>query len=293
MHAQRPKGRIVGRFSGAAFRLVARFGHMSTSPDVVTLRSTDAAVHLTPGNGGRLSGLTVAGLDLLVDGDRRGSFPMAPWCGRLRDGVLHYAGRNFAFPLNSAPHAIHGFARDGAWTVDAVTETSAELSFELGAPWPFGGRVAQRVSVDDAGLDLELTVSAATVDFPAQAGWHPWFHRTLSDGDAPVRVDFSPAWQELRGDDHMPTGERVPPRPGPWDDCFGMPDGVAATLTWPGRLELRITSPARWVVVFDERPEAVCVEPQSGPPDGPNTDPVIVTPEAPLVVRSRWEWRTL
>ncbi|WP_433667569.1 aldose 1-epimerase [Nocardia sp. CA-136227] len=266
---------------------------MSLPPDAVTLRSADAAVHLTPDNGGRIRGLTVAGHELLLDGDPHGSFPMVPWCGRLRDGVLHHAGHSYPFPRDAPPHALHGLGWTRAWTVTAATETTAELSLDLGAPWPFGGTATQRISIDDRGLDLEMTISAAAMDFPAQAGWHPWFRRTLSAGDAPVRIDFAPSWQELRGADYLPSGERIAPRPGPWDDCFGMPEGVDVTLTWPGRLELRITSPVQWVVVYDERLEGVCVEPQSGPPDGLNTLPYTVTQATPLRVRSRWSWHAL
>ncbi|RMI34154.1 aldose epimerase family protein [Nocardia stercoris] len=266
---------------------------MNPRSDAVILRCADATVRLSPGNGGRISGLTVAGHDLLVDGDEYGSFPMVPWCGRLRDGVLRHAGREYEFPCDAPPHALHGLGWTAGWTAAALTDTAAELSFDLGAPWPFGGTVTQRIAIDAHGLDLELTISPAAVDFPAQAGWHPWFRRTLSAGDPPLRLDFTPAWQELRGDDYLPTGDRVPPRPGPWDDCFGMPDGVDATLTWPGRLQLRITSPVRWIVVYDQLPQGICVEPQSGPPDGLNTTPQIVTQDAPLRVRSRWDWRLL
>ena len=86
---------------------------------------------------------------------------------------------------------------------------------------------------------------------------------------------------------------RFAPLPGPWDDCFGMPDGVDVTLTWPGVLELMITSPLRWVVVYDLPPDTVCVEPQSGPPNGLNTDPAVVAPGAPLAAEMSWSWRGL
>lgn len=122
----------------------------------------------------------------------------------------------------------------------------------------------------------------------------PWFNRSLGGTDAQdVRLDFTAAWQEERGDDHLPTGKRVDPRPGPWDDCFGMPDGVDVTLTWPGQLELKVTSREEWVVVYDEQFEAVCVEPQTGPPNGLNTHPRLVTPLEPLEATTTWTWRRL
>jgi aldose 1-epimerase len=72
-----------------------------------------------------------------------------------------------------------------------------------------------------------------------------------------------------------------------------MPDGVDVTLTWPGRLELKVTSREQWVVVYDEQEEAVCVEPQSGPPNGLNTTPRLVTPIEPLEIAATFAWRRL
>jgi aldose 1-epimerase len=72
-----------------------------------------------------------------------------------------------------------------------------------------------------------------------------------------------------------------------------MPDGADVTLTWPEFLELNVKSPEQWVVVFDMKDEAVCVEPQSGPPNGLNTTPRLVTPGTPLEVESLWSWRHL
>lgn len=72
-----------------------------------------------------------------------------------------------------------------------------------------------------------------------------------------------------------------------------MPDGVDITLTWPEELELKVTSRAEWVVIYDEPEDAVCVEPQSGPPNGLNTHPRLVTPIDPLEVGSVWRWRRL
>lgn len=72
-----------------------------------------------------------------------------------------------------------------------------------------------------------------------------------------------------------------------------MPHGVLATLTWPGELELKISSRAEWVVVYDEQPEAVCVEPQSGPPNGLNSLPRLVSPVDPLEISTTWTWRRL
>ncbi|MEU2559539.1 aldose 1-epimerase [Streptomyces longispororuber] len=263
------------------------------SSEEITLTAGDAEVVVRPGHGGRLGSLKVAGHELLRQGERYGSFPMVPWCGRVRDGVFRTGDREHHLPLNSPPHAIHGTGRDTAWKPARVTDREAVFTYDLADPWPYPGRVTQSVEVSETALTLRMSVEAWDDSFPAQAGWHPWFNRRLSEDGEPVRIAFDAAWQELRGEDHLPTGDRVAPTPGPWDDCFGMPDGVHVTLTWPGQLELTVASRERWVVVYDEPEAAVCVEPQTGPPNGLNTQPRLVTPLEPLEAATTWTWRRL
>jgi aldose 1-epimerase len=262
------------------------------SNEDITLTAGDTDVVVAPGNGGRVSGLRVGGTELLRQGKPFGCFPMVPWCGRIRDGRFLSGGVVQRMPVDAPPHAIHGAVRDGAWRVARVTGNEAVLTYDLAEPWPYSGRVTQVFALDEDSLTLTMSVETYDSSFPAQIGWHPWFNRNLGEG-GDVRVDFSPEWQEERGDDHLPTGRRVDPRPGPWDDCFAMPGGVDVTLTWPGRLELRVASREEWVVIYDEQAEAVCVEPQTGPPDGLNTLPRLVTPIEPLEATTTWTWRRL
>ncbi|MGW0597255.1 aldose epimerase family protein [Streptomyces sp. NPDC002776] len=257
----------------------------------ITLTAGDAEVTVQPGKGGRIGGLRVGGTELLRQGDRFGCFPMVPWCGRIRDGRFRDGADVVQMPLNSPPHAIHGTARDGAWRTARRTPDEAVMTYDLVDPWPHSGRVTQVVSLTESSLTLTMSVETYEDSFPAQIGWHPWFNRTLGGTDA--TLDFAPAWQEERGEDHLPTGHRIDPKPGPWDDCFGMPDGVDVTLTWPDRLALRVTSREKWVVVYDEQEAAVCVEPQTGPPNGLNTLPRLVTPLEPLEATTTWSWTRL
>ncbi|BCM67817.1 MULTISPECIES: aldose epimerase family protein [Streptomyces] len=261
------------------------------SNEDITLTAGNAEVRVSPGNGGRISGLTVDALELLRQGPRYGCFPMVPWCGRIREGRFLDGGTLRQMPLNSPPHAIHGTARDGAWRTARVTENEAVITYELTDPWPHPARVTQVVALAEDALTLTMSVETYDDSFPAQLGWHPWFRRNLGGED--VQLDFKPAWQEERGADHLPTGNRIDPRPGPWDDCFGMPGGVDVTLAWPGQLELTVASREEWVVVYDEQAEAVCVEPQTGPPNGLNTLPRLVTPLDPLEATTTWAWRRL
>ena len=277
--------------------------------DGVRLAAGDAELTVHPENGCRIGSLRVGGTELLRQGDKYGCFPMVPWCGRIALGQFRNGGELHQMPVNAAPHAIHGTGRNLRWRTARSGATHAAFTYDLSdaaAPWPYPGKVTQLVELAEDGGSLTLTmgVEATSDSFPAQAGWHPWFLRNLSAGepgepggqpaDGPgVLVDFAPEWQEERGDDHLPTGRRIPPKPGPWDDCFGMPQGVDVTLTWPGRLELKVTSRTEWVVVYDEQEAAVCVEPQSGPPNGLNTLPRLVTPIDPLEISTTWSWRRL
>ncbi|MCF6525900.1 aldose 1-epimerase [Streptomyces sp. JJ36] len=267
----------------------------SASDDAVKLQAADAELVVEPRNGCRLASLRLRGTELLRQGERHGCFVMAPWCGRTDHGRFRNGGDLLQLPVHpgAAPHAMHGTVRHIPWRTVRADERSAAFTVALTDPWPWEGRVTQVVELaeDGSGLTLTLGVETADVSFPAQAGWHPWFLRNLGGED--VRIDFDPEWQEERGADHLPTGRRIAPQPGPWDDCFGMPQGVDVTLTWPGELELKVGSRAEWVVLYDRQPEAVCVEPQSGPPNGLNTLPRFVTPIEPLEMSTSWTWRHL
>ncbi|MFJ9344379.1 aldose 1-epimerase [Streptomyces sp. NPDC101733] len=244
-------------------------------------------------NGCRISSLRIDGTELLRQGPHFGAFPMVPWCGRTENGRFRDGATVHQLPLNHPPHAIHGFARDAAWKTATVSDTGAAFTYDLVDPWPYAGRVTQVFELSEHALTISLGVETYEDSFPAQAGWHPWFNRVLVTDGAEAQISFDPSWQEERGEDHLPTGRRIEPTSGPWDDCFGMPHGVDVTLSWPGTLELRVTSRAEWVVVYDEQPEAVCVEPQSGPPNGLNSLPQLVTPVDPLEVSTTWTWKRL
>ncbi|MDX3060347.1 aldose 1-epimerase [Streptomyces sp. NE06-03E] len=255
------------------------------------LTAGDVELTVDPVHGCRISSLRIGGTELLRQGERYGCFPMVPWCGRTENGLFRNGGEPHQLPLNSPPHAIHGTGRDTSWSPARQSDSEAAFFYDLADPWPYEGRVTQSFELTEDSLTLSLGIETYGDSFPAQAGWHPWFLRNLGGQDA--RIAFDAAWQEERGDNHLPTGRRIDPRPGPWDDCFGMPDGVDVKLTWPEQLELTVRSRDEWVVIYDEQAEAVCVEPQSGPPNGLNTTPRLVTPIEPLEITSTWSWARL
>jgi aldose 1-epimerase len=54
-------------------------------------------------------------------------------------------------------------------------------------------------------------------------------------------------------------------------------------LRWPDGVVLTVTSSCDHWVIFTEPDHALCVEPQTGPPDAFNLAPHIVEPGTPLV----------
>lgn len=271
--------------------------------DRTLLTDGDAAVTVAPADGCRLTSLRVGPYELLSDGDAPtrldglgandfgwGSFVMAPWAGRIRDGRASWDGRSLDLDRHGDPHALHGLVHSTPWArVDEGTWQVRVGSDRWFAPL----LVTQRVSLASDHLRLDLEVEAEDGPAPATVGWHPWFRRTLRDGGRPVEVEL-PAGAMYRRDGAgiaVPTLEAVPD--GPWDDAFVDLAGPV-TLTWPDQLSLAVESDAPVTVVFTEPSTVVCVEPQSGPPDEVHHPaPRVVTPGHPLHLSTTWRWEPL
>lgn len=272
-------------------------------PPPIVLGSATARLEISPADGGRMASLVVRGSELLVTEGLGpmmwGSYPMAPFAGRIRDGAFVFGGREISLPLTMPPNAIHGTVLDRPWAVDdqvkGVSHAEARLSIDLGLDWPFSGRVSQHIVLGRGGLKVSMTLEADE-PMPATMGWHPWFRRELTGtvtepvpASVPARLQFEAARMYERGPDGLPTGRLVAPSDGPWDDCF---TGVRAPprLVWPGRFALSLTSTCNHWVVYDEPDDAICVEPQTGPPDSVNLAPRVVLPGVPLTASMTWHW---
>ncbi len=300
-----------------------------TSDDLVLTASnehTAARLELATEAGGRIRQITIERGEhialLLADppGDRAawssgwGSFPMAPWVGRIRNGRLTFEGRDIRLDLNhsdgapgeigggpivpaqQAPdhigpdqerrHAIHGTTFTRPWTVDRVEPDRCEIHCDLvGAlGWPFAGTARQRLHLHHDRVELELSVTAdESSRFPASIGWHPWFAK-------PERLDFHPSAMYLRDEVGLPTGITVAPPAPPWDDCFLNEQPV--TLHYDRALGSAVTVSSdcdHWVV-YDHPAHATCVEPQSGPPDAATIRPEIVDFSNPLTRTMTISW---
>jgi aldose 1-epimerase len=264
------------------------------TPRDITLRSGDVRLLIDLDAGGRCEQLTIGDLDVLGDGDRGGSqfhwgsFVMAPWAGRIRHGRFSFDGQQHQLPVNWATHAIHGTVVDRPWWVAEATSDSVVLDCPLDDRWPWRGYVRQIISLGESQADFRIEVHSDDDPFPASAGWHPWFRRRLGRGEA-LEIALDAEAMLRRDDDGIPTGDLVPIPDQPWDDCF---DQVhwPVTLSWPGALRLDVSGDTRYGVVYTEPTEAICVEPQTGPPDAMTLDPVVVAPGQPLAAAMSWTW---
>lgn len=236
-----------------------------------------------------------------------GSFVMAPWPGRIAGARFLWQGRLYDVPANDGAHALHGRTVYQPWTVEWRTAAACRLSCKFDAGWPFRGHAVQEIGVLDRGVSQRIEVHAARGErFPAGAGWHPWFRRSIGRGDVRVQVD---AAQTYATDEIIPTGWlplvqgdldlRSYPVLGQRriDACYRHPRGPLR-IRW-GDIELTMTSSPNitHAVVYTPR-HAVCIEPQTCAPDAFNLDAqgvpgagmTIVDAHHPLIAATIWRW---
>ena len=260
-------------------------------PERLALTAPGAAAVVDLVAGGRLASLVIDGREILKTAGSGpiawGSFPMVPFAGRVRDGILTFDGVEHRLPLGLPPHAIHGTVLERPW----VLIGEATIGTDLGPDWPFRGRAIQRFDLRAGSLAcrLELHVDEP---MPASIGWHPYFRRRLQGVDGELELDLDAGALLVRDGAGIATDKAIEPGAGPWDDCF-IDLRRPPIVRWPGFLELTIDSDCTAWVVYTVPEDAICVEPQTAPPDAVNTDPTIVLPGRPLIAEMTWRWRSL
>lgn len=133
------------------------------------------------------------------------SFPLLPFCNRLRNGRATHAGRQIALaPHHStAPHALHGLGWQLPWQSEALGPAHARLTLRhpgqgqtagaggrgaeggagdmggagvAGWPWPF--EAVQDIRLYRNGMQLELSLrNMGDTPMPAGLGHHPYLPR--------------------------------------------------------------------------------------------------------------------
>lgn len=194
-----------------------------------------------------------------------GWFAMVPWAGRINKGLIKDAASNeFVLPTHwDPPHAEHGYGFASSW------ESTGPNSSRLEIPAPYAPSYAeQAIEVSGSTMTWSLNYFANGCTLPAWVGFHPWLPRRIGN-DQESELIFSAQKMLLRGKDCIPTGDLVDIPPEPWDDAFF---GVTESpiIRWGKTAQLEISASVPWWVVYNEDPLAICVEPQTAPPDAAN-----------------------
>jgi galactose mutarotase-like enzyme len=269
-------------------------------PDLVELTAPGMSLSLDLAAGGRATSWLIDGCEVLGASScqpvENGMYPMAPWAGRVRDNTLRHGGGAYPLPPSHGEWALHGtvlaapsqmlswISRDEG--AEATTVTG------LGPDWPWAGRLTSTWRVNADGVTTVLTLETEGEAFPGVVGWHPWFKRRLGDGPAAHWHLPDPRLAE-RVEGFRLSGRLTPVdlSSRTFDDAF-LVEARAASIEWPGQLRIDLSSSHPWFVVFDELPDFICIEPQSGPPNGINDGLVapvtLVAPGQPLELVNEW-----
>ena len=194
-----------------------------------------------------------------------GWYAMAPWAGRIRDGIIRNSSdKEFQLPTTiDPPHALHGFGFTSSWQEIGPGRALLHL------PAPYGGAtVEQRIEVLDDAVRWSLEYEPGHCDLPVWLGIHPWFPRDLGHGGS-VEIEFAAESMLERDSEGLPSGKFISPSKQPWDDAFTQIRGVPAVV-WEDAARIDIECDAPWWVVYTEDAEAICIEPQTAPPDAAN-----------------------
>ncbi|MEY2966452.1 MAG: hypothetical protein RLY50_502 [Actinomycetota bacterium] len=236
----------------------------------MTLSSGPVVAVVSPADGSRLASLSFGETEVLVTRSRSslewGCYPMVPYAGRVRDAMLRFDGRIHELRPNGGRHSLHGTVFDVPWETVDVSTSSATFTTTLGDDWPFPATVVHRVETDDLGVTLRLVVHADEPQ-PVQVGWHPWFVKPTS-----TTLGFTEVL--ARDSDGIAVAPPVSAGEPPYDDCF-IGNGASPEIDLAG-VSLRISSDCSHWVVYDEPPHSTCIEPQSGPPNSVNDNPLVL-----------------
>ncbi len=291
----------------------------------ITIKNESASVTISPDAGASLRSIRVnkngGAYELLSGGDNphdptdlphgEGSFIMAPWVNRIRDGHLVTPDGTHQVPVNAPPHAIHGLVREREWRVKEVTDSSLELEIVLAEPWPYAGRIEYSLSLE--GNSFVQTMRLISDDselrpFPGSVGWHPWFNTTLGSDPVTATADVSGQWEldetvTATGNlsvteitERLQSGTQF--KTGDVDGCFLRNPGGSAVLNWP---ELTLTMSGSETIthyMFYSPEHALCVEPQTCTVDAAqladrgiaDTGHVLVDRANPLIATTTWSW---
>ncbi|MHA7814078.1 MAG: aldose epimerase family protein [Phycisphaerales bacterium] len=227
------------------------------------------------------------------DASDAASFLMLPWTNRVKDARYRFDGQDHTLIANhSDGTAIHGVARDHAWSLTDRSPITARMIYEHRAdescPFSFGGVARYEIAPDRVEMDLSVT-NLSEHAIPAGLGHHPYFHRHLHSDADDLRISMDVSGR-YACEGCIPSGEISDDKacellrsggpignPG-LDDVFAG-FGGRAVLEWGAsgvRMTMSCSEQLGHVVVYTPREqdgspnEFVCIEPVTMVNDGFN-----------------------
>lgn len=252
--------------------------HLQLAPEIGGAIASFYSEH----DGERIDWFRPASKRALTERDVTGmaSFPMLPFCGRVRDGQFRAGHQTVQLPrLPGQRHHLHGIGWQLPWQVTQHSDHQATLLLEVDHDqWPYPFQAEQQLRLADNGLSHTLSViHLGNEPRPYGIGLHPYFPRTANSR---LRADIKGIWQT--DDDILPT---EPVRSSLADQLktgfdpnmqeldhtsYGWDHEV--TVGWGKQaLTLYSHSPADFLAIYTPKNEAFfCLEPCSHVPDFPN-----------------------
>ncbi|WP_438394679.1 aldose 1-epimerase [Caballeronia sp. DA-9] len=248
------------------------------------------------------------------------SFPLLPYCNRLRDARFVFNGEavDLSRDGNAFDHALHGHAWRRPWRVVGSRTNAVELSLshepgdEPAHHWPYRYEAMQRVELTDAG-DLQVTLSIRNLSgepMPFGMGHHPYYPRTPSTR---IHTQVRAMWHATP--DLLPTVlsahdsvAMLASKEGMSADAFDLDNNFAgwsgsATIEWPDEnrsVTLTADAPFNHMVLYAPaaHPDLLCVEPVSNTVDFLNLDAPqddvgggVLLPGERIQARFKWQPR--
>ncbi|MEA2630340.1 MAG: aldose 1-epimerase [Chloroflexota bacterium] len=154
---------------------------------------------------------------------RNGTPVLFPFPNRINAGRYRFQGKDYQLPLNSRPHAIHGFAIGAPWDVvehkagDDGAHLVGRYQISKNTPemrqfWPTDAVLQIRYNLSGRRLSMTITVSNPSAEeLPYGFGIHPYFRLPIVPGGDPDRTRVVlPASSYWVLDGYIPTGEIRP-----------------------------------------------------------------------------------
>lgn len=228
---------------------------------------------------------------LAGDSARFSSYTLAPYCNRIRGGVMRHGGQDYPLRPNWPDgQTIHGDVRMRPFVVEPIAPQSLRCTYDsrhAEAPnFPFHYRLQTTYALVGSALHIDLSLlNTDDRPLPYGLGIHPYFVRQPWPGAGDPLLCFRATGEYAVDDQVIPSGPARPlsvehdfTQPGPAYarriDCVFSGWSGQAALRWPGAgVTLRLTADPlyRHFVVYNGDPDGtLALEPVSQATDACN-----------------------